>query len=155
MQEECDQRWSELWRSDTTLLAYPNWRLLSVILFLFTIFCVNLKLLYHLIPLRIIWEVANPCMASCDFLSKCNVLTEILCWNSETTKNVLVAAVYIPLMCSKMVKYATELPTVCPKILLIGPAGNEAFKVCRPNIFDRSLTCVVTSLENHINVLRQ
>ncbi|KNA08786.1 hypothetical protein SOVF_159610 isoform B [Spinacia oleracea] len=47
---------------------------------------------------------------------------------SETTKNVLVAAAYIPLKCSKMLKYASELPTVCPRILLSGPAGSEIYQ---------------------------
>ncbi|XP_021775363.1 uncharacterized protein LOC110739217 isoform X1 [Chenopodium quinoa] len=47
---------------------------------------------------------------------------------SETTKNVLVAAAYIPLKCSKMLKYASELPTVCPRVLLSGPAGSEIYQ---------------------------
>ncbi|KAL2945430.1 Protein LEG1-like protein [Bienertia sinuspersici] len=47
---------------------------------------------------------------------------------SETTKNVLLAAAYIPLKCSKMLKYASELPTVCPRILLSGPAGSEIYQ---------------------------
>ena len=38
-------------------------------------------------------------------------------------KNVLVAASYIHLKHRDQVKYASELPTVNPRILLSGPAG--------------------------------
>ena len=44
--------------------------------------------------------------------------------NSETTKNVLVASSYIHLKCPNMVELISELPAVCPRILLSGPEGN-------------------------------
>jgi len=42
---------------------------------------------------------------------------------SENTKNVLMAASYIHLKHKEHAKYASELPTVNPRILLSGPAG--------------------------------
>ncbi|KAL9247172.1 hypothetical protein vseg_020632 [Gypsophila vaccaria] len=47
---------------------------------------------------------------------------------SETTKTILIAAAYIPLKSSKLLKYASDLPTVCPRILLSGPAGSEIYQ---------------------------
>ncbi|KAI3688665.1 hypothetical protein L2E82_46411 [Cichorium intybus] len=47
---------------------------------------------------------------------------------SENTKNVLVAASYIHLKHRDQVKYASELPTVNPRILLSGPAGSEIYQ---------------------------
>ncbi|CAA2971848.1 AAA+-type ATPase [Olea europaea subsp. europaea] len=47
---------------------------------------------------------------------------------SETTKNVLIASTYIHLKCSKFAKFTTDLPTVCPRILLSGPAGSEIYQ---------------------------
>ncbi|KAJ7977549.1 AAA-type ATPase family protein [Quillaja saponaria] len=47
---------------------------------------------------------------------------------SDTTKNVLVASTYIHLKCNGFAKYASELPTVCPRILLSGPAGSEIYQ---------------------------
>ncbi|XP_031121843.1 uncharacterized protein LOC116024943 [Ipomoea triloba] len=47
---------------------------------------------------------------------------------SEITKNVLIASTYIHLKCNKFVKCASELPTVCPRILLSGPAGSEIYQ---------------------------
>ncbi|XAR61325.1 Adenosinetriphosphatase [Bertholletia excelsa] len=47
---------------------------------------------------------------------------------SETTKNVLIASTYIHLKCNKFTKYTSSLPTVCPKILLSGPAGSEIYQ---------------------------
>nr|XP_043640008.1 uncharacterized protein LOC122611104 [Erigeron canadensis] len=47
---------------------------------------------------------------------------------SENTKNVLIAASYIHLKHRDQVKYASELPTVNPRILLSGPAGSEIYQ---------------------------
>ncbi|KAJ0113143.1 hypothetical protein Patl1_01019 [Pistacia atlantica] len=47
---------------------------------------------------------------------------------SDTTKNVLIASTYIHLKCNKFAKYATDLPTMCPRILLSGPAGSEIYQ---------------------------
>lgn len=44
--------------------------------------------------------------------------------DSENTKNVLIASTYIHLKCNGFAKFASDLPTVCPRILLSGPAGN-------------------------------
>ncbi|KAL0391111.1 UNVERIFIED_CONTAM: protein MSP1, partial [Sesamum calycinum] len=46
----------------------------------------------------------------------------------ETTKNVLIASTYIHLKCNKFVKFTSDLPTVCPRILLSGPAGSEIYQ---------------------------
>ncbi|CAH9098745.1 unnamed protein product [Cuscuta epithymum] len=47
---------------------------------------------------------------------------------SETTKSVLIASTYINLKCNIHAKYASDLPTLCPKILLSGPAGSEIYQ---------------------------
>ncbi|KAI9180491.1 hypothetical protein LWI28_005321 [Acer negundo] len=47
---------------------------------------------------------------------------------SDTTKNVLIASTYIHLKCNKFAKYASDLPTMCPRILLSGPAGSEIYQ---------------------------
>ncbi|KAI7752498.1 hypothetical protein M8C21_015849 [Ambrosia artemisiifolia] len=47
---------------------------------------------------------------------------------SENTKNVLIAASYIHLKHRDQVKYASELPTVNPRILLSGPANSEIYQ---------------------------
>lgn len=47
---------------------------------------------------------------------------------SDTTKNVLIASTYIHLKCNKFVRYASDLPTVSPRILLSGPAGSEIYQ---------------------------
>ncbi|XP_052191626.1 uncharacterized protein LOC127800822 isoform X2 [Diospyros lotus] len=47
---------------------------------------------------------------------------------SETTKNVLVASTYVHLKCCNFAKYTSDLPTVCPRILLSGPAGSEIYQ---------------------------
>ncbi|CAK9175309.1 unnamed protein product [Ilex paraguariensis] len=47
---------------------------------------------------------------------------------SEVTKNVLIASTYIHLMRHKFAKYTLDLPTVCPRILLSGPAGSEIYQ---------------------------
>ncbi|CAI9104921.1 OLC1v1003712C1 [Oldenlandia corymbosa var. corymbosa] len=47
---------------------------------------------------------------------------------SETTKNVLIASTYIPLRSNQFSKYTAELPTVCPRILLSGPAGSDIYQ---------------------------
>ncbi|CAN4093084.1 unnamed protein product [Withania somnifera] len=46
----------------------------------------------------------------------------------ENTKNILTASTYIHLKCNKFAKYTSELPTVCPRILLSGPAGSEIYQ---------------------------
>lgn len=45
---------------------------------------------------------------------------------SDTTKDVLIASTHVHLKCNKFVKYASDLPTVSPRILLSGPAGSAA-----------------------------
>ncbi|KZV54361.1 hypothetical protein F511_03616 [Dorcoceras hygrometricum] len=47
---------------------------------------------------------------------------------SESTKNALVGSTYIHLKCSKFAKFAADLPTACPRILLSGPAGSEIYQ---------------------------
>ncbi|VFQ68635.1 unnamed protein product [Cuscuta campestris] len=47
---------------------------------------------------------------------------------SETTKSVLIASTYINLKCNKLSKYTSDLPTLCPRILLSGPAGSEIYQ---------------------------
>lgn len=47
---------------------------------------------------------------------------------SETTKTVLIASTYISLKCNKYAKYTSELPTMCPRILLSGPAGSDIYQ---------------------------
>ncbi|KAL3531455.1 hypothetical protein ACH5RR_010777 [Cinchona calisaya] len=47
---------------------------------------------------------------------------------SETTKNVLIASTYIPLKCDRFAKYTSDLPTMCPRILLSGPAGSDIYQ---------------------------
>ncbi|XP_054817276.1 uncharacterized protein LOC129316897 [Prosopis cineraria] len=47
---------------------------------------------------------------------------------SDTTKNVLIASTYIHLKCNGFTKYASDLPSVCPRILLSGPAGSEIYQ---------------------------
>ncbi|KAM3326345.1 putative protein isoform X1 [Capsicum chacoense] len=46
----------------------------------------------------------------------------------ENTKNILIASTYIHLKCNKFAKYTSDLPTVCPRILLSGPAGSEIYQ---------------------------
>ncbi|KAL9228183.1 hypothetical protein vseg_003790 [Gypsophila vaccaria] len=46
---------------------------------------------------------------------------------SETTKSILIAAAF-PLKNNKLLKYASDLPTVSPRILLSGPAGSEIYQ---------------------------
>ncbi|GAV73866.1 AAA domain-containing protein [Cephalotus follicularis] len=47
---------------------------------------------------------------------------------SDTTKNVLIASTYVHLKCNKFAKFASDLPTECPRILLSGPAGSEIYQ---------------------------
>ncbi|XP_030543318.1 uncharacterized protein LOC115750242 isoform X2 [Rhodamnia argentea] len=47
---------------------------------------------------------------------------------SDTTKNVLIASTHLRLKCSEFVKYSKDLPTLCPRILLSGPAGSEIYQ---------------------------
>ncbi|GFP85608.1 ATPase family aaa domain-containing protein 1 [Phtheirospermum japonicum] len=47
---------------------------------------------------------------------------------SETTKKVLIASTYIHLKCNKFAKFTSDLPTVCPRVLLSGPAGSEIYQ---------------------------
>ncbi|KAI6695752.1 hypothetical protein NL676_023462 [Syzygium grande] len=47
---------------------------------------------------------------------------------SDTTKNVLIASTYLRLKHSEFVKYSKDLPTLCPRILLSGPAGSEIYQ---------------------------
>ncbi|KAG2260472.1 hypothetical protein Bca52824_079766 [Brassica carinata] len=48
---------------------------------------------------------------------------------SGTTKDVLITSTYVHMNCgSKFAKYASDLSTVCPRILLSGPAGSEIYQ---------------------------
>lgn len=47
---------------------------------------------------------------------------------SETTRNVLIASTYIQLKCNGFAKFTVDLPSVCPRILLSGPAGSEIYQ---------------------------
>ncbi|OMO81888.1 hypothetical protein COLO4_23369 [Corchorus olitorius] len=47
---------------------------------------------------------------------------------SDTTKNVLISSTYVHLKCNKFAKYASDLPTMSPRILLSGPAGSEIYQ---------------------------
>ncbi|KAL1225140.1 ATPase family AAA domain-containing protein FIGL1 [Cardamine amara subsp. amara] len=48
---------------------------------------------------------------------------------SATTKDVLIASMYVHMMGgSKFAKYASDLSTMCPRILLSGPAGSEIYQ---------------------------
>ncbi|KAE8703546.1 hypothetical protein F3Y22_tig00110467pilonHSYRG00035 [Hibiscus syriacus] len=47
---------------------------------------------------------------------------------SDTTKKVLIASTYVHLKCNKFAKYASDLPTMSPRILLSGPAGSEIYQ---------------------------
>ncbi|GLT42470.1 hypothetical protein SLA2020_164670 [Shorea laevis] len=47
---------------------------------------------------------------------------------SETTKNVLISSTYVHLKCNKFAKYASNLSTMSPRILISGPAGSEIYQ---------------------------
>ncbi|KHN46576.1 Spastin [Glycine soja] len=47
---------------------------------------------------------------------------------SDTTKNVLIASTFIHLKCKGFGKYASDLPSVSPRIVLSGPAGSEIYQ---------------------------
>ncbi|KAG2282378.1 hypothetical protein Bca52824_053598 [Brassica carinata] len=48
---------------------------------------------------------------------------------SATTKDVLIASMYVHMKGgSKFSKYASDLPTTCPRILLSGPAGSDIYQ---------------------------
>uniref|UniRef100_M4EUU7 AAA+ ATPase domain-containing protein n=1 Tax=Brassica campestris TaxID=3711 RepID=M4EUU7_BRACM len=48
---------------------------------------------------------------------------------SGTTKDVLITSTYVHMNCgSKFAKYASDLSTVCPRMLLSGPAGSEIYQ---------------------------
>ncbi|KAK4788210.1 hypothetical protein SAY86_019529 [Trapa natans] len=47
---------------------------------------------------------------------------------SDSTKNILILSTFIRLKCNKFMKYAANLPTVSPRILLSGPAGSEIYQ---------------------------
>ncbi|GAA0139512.1 hypothetical protein LIER_01040 [Lithospermum erythrorhizon] len=47
---------------------------------------------------------------------------------SDTTKSVLLASTYLHLMCHKLAKHFSDLPTISPRILLSGPAGSEIYQ---------------------------
>ncbi|PIA32895.1 hypothetical protein AQUCO_04300080v1 [Aquilegia coerulea] len=47
---------------------------------------------------------------------------------SESTKNNLIASAYIHLKHRKFVKFTSNLPTVGPRILLMGPSGSEIYQ---------------------------
>ncbi|CAN0889001.1 Outer mitochondrial transmembrane helix translocase [Linum grandiflorum] len=47
----------------------------------------------------------------------------------DTTKKVLMGAAFVHLKCnSKVAKFASELPTISPRMLLSGPAGSEIYQ---------------------------
>ncbi|PON96572.1 Spastin [Trema orientale] len=47
---------------------------------------------------------------------------------SDTTKNILIASTYLHLKCNKFAKYASDLPSVSPRMLLSGPAGSDIYQ---------------------------
>ncbi|GMJ09177.1 hypothetical protein like AT1G02890 [Hibiscus trionum] len=47
---------------------------------------------------------------------------------SDTTKKVLIASSYVHLKCNKFAKYASDLSTMSPRILLSGPSGSEIYQ---------------------------
>ncbi|CAN6468339.1 unnamed protein product [Victoria cruziana] len=47
---------------------------------------------------------------------------------SENTKNALISPIYIHLKRKEFAKFATDLPTVSPRILLSGPSGSEIYQ---------------------------
>ncbi|XP_039025174.1 uncharacterized protein LOC120158386 isoform X4 [Hibiscus syriacus] len=47
---------------------------------------------------------------------------------SDTTKEVLIASTYVHLKCNKFAKYASDLSTMSPRILLSGPSGSEIYQ---------------------------
>ncbi|KAL4353800.1 hypothetical protein GQ457_06G029950 [Hibiscus cannabinus] len=47
---------------------------------------------------------------------------------SDTTKKVLIASTYVHLKCTKFAKFASDLPTMSPRILLSGPSGSEIYQ---------------------------
>ncbi|XP_057422659.1 uncharacterized protein LOC130716674 isoform X2 [Lotus japonicus] len=47
---------------------------------------------------------------------------------SDTTKNVLITSMYIHLKCNGFGKYASDLSSVSPRILLSGPAGSDIYQ---------------------------
>ncbi|XP_057425216.1 uncharacterized protein LOC130718616 [Lotus japonicus] len=47
---------------------------------------------------------------------------------SDTTKDVLIASTYIHLKCNGFGKFVSDLPSVCPQILLSGPTGSEIYQ---------------------------
>lgn len=55
---------------------------------------------------------------------------------SESTKSVLVAASYIQLKQKEQIKFTSEFPTLNPRILLSGPAGqsSHSLNICFPKI---------------------
>ena len=57
-----------------------------------------------------------------------NCLMSFLCYYSDTTKNILVASTYICLKQNKFAKYASDLPTVSPHVLLSGRANKLTFQ---------------------------
>ncbi|KAM7254886.1 hypothetical protein ACFE04_020127 [Oxalis oulophora] len=46
---------------------------------------------------------------------------------SDTTKDVLLASTFVHLKCNKFAKFASDLSTMCPRILLSGPAGKPSY----------------------------
>ncbi|KAK9201832.1 hypothetical protein WN944_017040 [Citrus x changshan-huyou] len=55
-------------------------------------------------------------------------LFKVSMFAGDTTKNVLIASTYVHLKCNNFAKYASDLPTMCPRILLSGPAGSEIYQ---------------------------
>lgn len=68
------------------------------------------------------------------------VFSEFVYFDSETTKNVLIASTYIHLKCNKFAKYTSDLPTVSPRILFSGPAGTTSIFCCNIEKFLFSIT---------------
>lgn len=72
--------------------------------------------------------LSNLCYTNYDQIDKQNSA-----FFSGTTKDVLITSTYVHMKSqSKFAKYASDLSTVCPRILLSGPAGmNETLdKYC-------------------------
>jgi len=65
---------------------------------------------------------------------------------SDTTKKVLIGAAFIHLKCgNKVAKFACDLPTVSPRMLLSGPAGSPSLICFMIYIFASFCTFIVIS----------
>lgn len=63
------------------------------------------------------------------------IVYDVLHYCSDTTKDVLIASTYIHLKCNGFGKFVSDLPSVCPQILLSGPTGISVILVYGFDIF--------------------